>query len=112
MKKIGIILIAVCALALTACHPKETALDELRDFGTKMDANCAKWSRFDWDDNLQLYDELQQTVRQYEYTAEEEAEIDSITFVCAKRFLLHASEKSKDRLNNDGAKKEGLKRMW
>ncbi|MGN0187482.1 MAG: hypothetical protein ACI392_07050 [Paludibacteraceae bacterium] len=87
MKKI--IIFSLMAIALVACDPQQTALDDLETFTARIEQKSATWSLAEWDDALQQFNEITQSLERYNYTDEELQHIGHLEGRCTAYFVAH-----------------------
>ena len=88
MKKILPLLFVTFLLA--ACHPQQTAKEDLQKFTERIEQKSDKWSDADWDDAAMHYSEICQTIERYDYSDEELREIGKLKGRCLAKFSKHA----------------------
>ena len=78
------------SLLLVACHPSQTAMDDLQKFTERIETKSDKWSEADWDDAAMHYSEICQTIERYDYSDEELREIGKLKGRCLAKFSKHS----------------------
>lgn len=71
----------LCALALAACHPKQSAIRELQRLSADM-AGFSEMNLAEQDEAVQHLDVLTQELRHFHWTAEEQHLVDSMSHIC------------------------------
>lgn len=91
-----VLLLAVVLLA--ACNPQERALEDLRSFAERLEANYPNYSAADWDDAVMHYSEICATLDRYkaDYAPEQLEAIGRLKGRCQAIFTRHALEEGVD----------------
>lgn len=89
MKKF--IVFSLMAVVLAACNPQQTAVDDLATFTERLEKESAEWSPAEWDDAMQHFSEITQTIERYQYTDEELQEIGRLEGRCFAYFAAYAA---------------------
>lgn len=93
MKKLLVNLLAlVFCGSLMACNPDKTAYESLENFTERLEQKSADWSEADWDDALQKYSEIVQTLERYNYSDEQLESIGRLEGKCMAIFVRHGFE--------------------
>jgi len=100
------------SLLLVACHPSQTAMDDLQKFTERIETKSDNWSAADWDDAAMLYSEICQTIERYDYDDEQLREIGRLKGRCLAQFGKHSFDESTQGLHDSfielGGAIEGL----
>ena len=88
------------SLLLAACHPSETAFNDLQKFTERIETKSDNWSDADWDDALMHYSEICQTLERYDYSEEQSYEIGQMKGRCMAKFYKHATKETTDELHD------------
>ena len=98
MKKILPLLLVT--LLLAACHPQQTAKEDLQKFTERIEQKSDKWSDADWDDAAMHYSEICQTIERYDYSADELREIGKLKGRCLAEFSKHTFDKDNKEMHD------------
>lgn len=90
------------SLMLAACNPSQTAVDDLQKLTERIEQKSDKWSEADWDDAMQYYVELCQTIDRYDYTDEQQNQIGELKGRCKAKFRKHMIKGAEEDLQEAG----------
>lgn len=94
MKKL--IIFGLMAIALAACNPQQQAMEDLATFTARLEKESTEWSPAEWDDAMQQFDEITQSIERYKYTDEELQEIGRLEGRCFAYFAAYAASQLED----------------
>lgn len=66
----------------TSCNPAQDAYNSLVNLSERIDTKSAHFSQADWDDTALLYDDIVQTINRYDYSIQQQKQIDSLKYHC------------------------------
>ncbi len=90
------------SLLLAACNPSQTAIDDLQKLTDRIEQKSDNWSEADWDDAMQHYSELCQTIDRYDYTDGQKHDIANLKGRCTAKFYKHAIRQTNQELKEAG----------
>lgn len=76
------LLVALAAVALTACNSAQASLNDLRRLNADLRDNRARFTSNDWKACQQRLDNIRQRIDRYNYSDEQLKEIGSLTTSC------------------------------
>lgn len=94
MKKL--IIFGLMTVALVACNPQQQAMEDLATFTARLEKESTEWSPAEWDDAMQQFDEITQSIERYKYTDEELQEIGRLEGRCFAYFAAYAASQLED----------------
>lgn len=89
-----------CAVILSSCSTKQSAINELRNFATEIDANGAQYNIDDWKMAAVRYETIEQKLSKHEYTPEEKTEISNLKGKCVGSFARNAIKGAANKVKN------------
>lgn len=109
-------ILCLALLLCTSCATvsKRGAMRDLRQFTTELETNGAQYSANDWIKAKNDYDEINNNLKRYEYTAQEKEEINQLKGQCvgyfAKSVVENVTNKVTDAVNTGVNVIKGIKK--
>jgi peptidoglycan hydrolase CwlO-like protein len=86
MKKV-LSLIGFVVLIFFSCNSKNEPIDDLKDLSLELQENSNNYTEKDWEEAKQEYENIDNQLKQYNYTDEELKEIGKLKSKCSTYFM-------------------------
>ena len=107
MKSIYVLLVS-CAVVLSSCSTKTSAINDLRSLSTEIQENGAEYNVEQWKKAGQKYEKITNKISQYKYSVEQNREIGELKGKCAAYFAKGVVSNITNKVTNMASQLKGV----